>query len=186
MKSTSGILVILAGMLLFQGVRANEWNVDAETSRIGFVATYDEIPFEGRFDEFTALIRFDPENPSDGSFLITIGVASVNTDSPDRDEGMLEADWFDVESHPEATFTSLRFERLSGENEYAVTGDLTIKGITNPVTATFSWTPADSSVRLKGSADVERGDFDIGTGDWKDDDTIGFDVRIVFDLTLTQ
>ncbi len=186
MKSSAGILAILAGMLLFQGVWANEWNVDAETSRIGFVATYDEIPFEGRFDEFTALIRFDPENPSDGSFLITIGVASVDTDSPDRDEGMLEADWFDVESHPQAAFTSLRFERLSGENEYAVTGDLTIKGITNSVTATFSWTQKDSSVRLKGSADVERGDFDIGTGDWEDDDTIGFDVRIVFDLTLTQ
>lgn len=186
MKSSAGILATLAGMLLFQGVWANEWNVDAENSRVGFVATYDEIPFEGRFDEFTALIRFDPENPSDGSFLVTIGVASVDTDSPDRDEGMLEADWFDVESHPEATFTSLRFEHLPGENEYAVTGDLTIKGITKPVTAAFSWTQANSSIRLAGSADVERGDFDIGTGDWEDDDTIGFAVRIVFDLTLTQ
>lgn len=186
MTSKPGIAGTLAALLLAQGTWASDWVVAYETSSIGFVATYDEIPFEGRFGDFSARIRFDPGTLADASFEVTVNIASVDTDSPDRDEGMLEAEWFDAGRHPQARFSSSRIERLTGENEYAVKGDLTIKDTTRPVAATFLWTQAGPSAHLKGSADVKRGDFGIGSGDWEEDDTIGFDVRILFDLTLTN
>lgn len=186
MKLGRCLPVILAALLPIQPLQADEWQVDHAASRIGFVATYDEIPFEGRFHRFEARIRFDTEDPAGGSFAATIDIASVDSNSPDRDEGMLEADWFDVGEHPTATFESSAIRAVPGSDEYALEGELTIKDITRPLHATFTWNAADGSARLEGSADVRRGDFDIGSGDWADDETIGFDVRIVFDLLLEK
>jgi len=180
------VLFLLAGVLLSQGSPANDWQVDRQTSTIGFVATYDEIPFEGFFKDFTADIRFDPAAPAGGSFEVIINIASVDTNSTDRNEGMLEGDWFDTEQFPRASFSSTAFERLDGGNEFAVSGDLTIKGIARPVKLVFTWVETGASVRLKGQTNVKRGDFKLGTGDWAEDDTIGFEVRIVFDLSLVQ
>lgn len=186
MKLGRCLPVLVAALLPIQPLQADEWRVDHAASRIGFVATYDEIPFEGKFQRFEARIRFDAGDPAGGSFAATIDIASVDSDSPDRDEGMLEADWFDVGKYPTATFESSAIRKISGSGEYALDGDLTIKNITRPLRATFTWGPADGSARLEGSADVRRGDFDIGSGDWSDDDTIGFDVRVVFDLVLEK
>jgi len=186
MKTAACAAGLMAGLFFCHDVPADDWVVDHDASHLGFVATYDEIPFEGRFNDFNARIRFDPDTPSEGSFIVNVNITSVDTNSPDRDQGMLETEWFDASRHPRASFESSRFERLQGENTYTVTGDLAIKGIARPITAIFLWTRSGDAAQLKGSADVRRGDFDIGTGDWSDDDTIGFDVRIEFSLTLTK
>ncbi|MDA9981863.1 YceI family protein, partial [Gammaproteobacteria bacterium] len=117
---------------------------------------------------------------------VSISIASVDTNSTDRDEGMMEADWFDAEQFPRAGFSSTAFERLDSGNEFAVTGDLTIKDITRPVKLVFTWVETGASVHLKGQTNVKRGDFKLGAGDWAEDDTIGFEVQIVFDLKLTR
>lgn len=184
-SSIATITFLLAGLLLTQCVWASSWQVDTKTSRIGFIATYDAIEFEGFFRDFTADIHFNPRSPEEGLFEVNIGLVSVDTDSPDRDEGMLEAEWFDAGQYPHASFISSTVEQLAGEKEFAVTGNLTIKGITRPVTVSFTWTETGPSARLKGQASVNRGEFNIGSGEWAEDDTIGFDVGIVVDLTLT-
>jgi polyisoprenoid-binding protein YceI len=186
MKNTAVSISALAGLIFSQAVMSDDWRVDYDTSRLGFIATYDEIPFQGRFREFDARILFDPETPSEGSFIVTIEVASVDTDSPDRDEGMLESEWFDAAHFPAAHFESMRFERGQEQDMYTANGDLSIKGIRKPVEVMFRWTQSDASVRLNGYADITRGNFDIGTGDWADDDTIGYDVKIEFELILTK
>jgi polyisoprenoid-binding protein YceI len=184
MKRRPFFLTLAALLPLGQDLLADEWRVDQPNSRIGFVASYDEIPFEGRFHRFDARIRFEPGPSPQGSFLVDIDIGSVDTDSSDRDEGMLGSDWFDAKRHPRATFESTGFERLAGDSEYAVTGELTIKGITRSITARFVWLESGTNATLRGSADVQRGDFGVGTGDWAEDDTIGFDVQIAFDLSL--
>jgi polyisoprenoid-binding protein YceI len=180
------VLFLLGGVLLARSSSANDWQVDQQTSTIGFVATYDEISFEGFFTDFTADIHFDSTSPTGGSFEVNISIASVDTNSTDRDEGMLEADWFDAEQFPRAGFSSTAFERLDSGNDFSVTGELTIKGITRPVKLEFTWVETGPSARLKGQANVKRSDFKLGAGDWAEDDTIGFEVRIVFDLKLAR
>ena len=179
-----GFFLLLVGLLFIQASWGQQWHVRYDESKVGFVATYDEIPFEGRFEDFDADISFDPRALDQATFNVNVAVASVNSDSPDRDEGMLEQDWFDVTQHPNSSFTSTTFAKLEGTDRYEVMGDLRIKGITKPVTLVFTWEASEKSVRLFGQTHVKRTDFKVGTGDWEDDDTIGFDVQIVFDLNL--
>ena len=185
MKSKA-VAVILTGLIFSQAVMAADWLVDYAASHLGFVTSYDEIPIQGRFREFDARILFDPEAPSEGSFKVTIEIPSVDTNSPDRDEGMLESEWFDAAHYPQAYFESMRLQRDQEEDAYTAMGNLSIKGITKPVEVLFRWTQSDASARLSGYADITRGKFDIGTGDWADDDTIGFDVKIEVELVLTK
>lgn len=183
---TRAFILLFTGLLSAQSLWAREWQVNYDQSKVGFIASYDEIPFEGRFEDFQADISFDPLALDRAEFKVNVNIASVNTDSPDRDAGMLEQEWFDTARYPNSTFTSTAFVKLADTDSYEVSGDLTIKSIARPVTLVFTWTETGKSVRLHGQGDVKRSDFDVGTGEWGEDDTIGFDVQIVFDLNLHE
>ena len=176
--------IVLTGLLATENLWARDWQVNYNESKVGFVATYDEIPFEGRFENFQAIVRFDPLALDQSSFKVDVAIASVNTDSPDRDEGMLEQDFFDVSQYPSSTFTSTAFAKLPNTENYEVKGDLTIKGISKPISLVFTWQASDTNMRLQGQGNVKRTDFKVGMGDWEEDDTIGFDVQVMFDLSL--
>ncbi len=162
----------------------DEWEIDYGSSRLGFTASYDEIDFDAVFREFSGRISFDPARIDHGLFDMVVAIGSVDSESPDRDEGMLEHDWFDATRYPDATFVSTEF-RQSGESMYSVSGTLTIKGRSLPVTFDFSWSRSGDDANLEGHSVVNRNDFRIGTGEWTEDETIGFDVKIFFDLALT-
>lgn len=179
---------LLAGLLwLLPGTAAwtADWRVQHDGGGIGFVATYDEIPFDGRFRDFEAAIRFDPQALQQSRFEVNVTIASVDSDSPDRDQGMLEPEWFDAEHHPLARFETTGFSTDDGGG-FRADGELTIKGITRPVALSFTWDSDGRSARLAGETSVRRTDFEVGSGDWQEDDTIGFDVKIVFDLDLRR
>ena len=180
------LLGLLAGLLACHSLWARDWRVNYDNSKVGFIATYDEIPFEGRFEDFEAAIHFDPSTLDQASFKVNVAIASVNTDSPDRDEGMLEQDFFDVSQYPSATFTSTAFANSTNGDGYDVTGDLAIKGIFKSILLNFTWEVSGNTAQLHGQGSVKRTDFKVGTGDWEEDDTIGFDVQIVFDLSLQE
>jgi polyisoprenoid-binding protein YceI len=164
---------------------AADWKMDAGQSRLGFVASYDRVPFETRFERFTANLRFDAAQPAEGRIEIAIEMTSVNSRSPDRDEGMRAPEWFHTARFPTARFVSRRI-LPSGDGTFRVGGDLTIKGITRAVEIPARWSEKEGVARLQGEAAVRRTDFEVGTGDWKTDDTVGFDVRIFFDLQFRK
>ena len=86
----------------------------------------------GRFGEFSGTIHID-EDPSKSWAEATIKAASIDTANPDRDEHLRSPDFLDAENHPELTFRSTSVEHKRG-NDFEVVGDLTIRGVTNPVT----------------------------------------------------
>jgi polyisoprenoid-binding protein YceI len=177
---------VLSALALWTAVTAAaDWAPDPSRSTLGFVASYDRVPFETRFERFAAAVHFDPARPAEGRIEVTIETASVNSRSADRDEGMQGAEWFDSAKFPTARFASSRIA-AAGDGRFRMNGTLTIKDITRAVEIPFRWTQSDGAARLAGEAAVRRTDFDVGTGDWKTDDTIGFDVRIVFDLQLAR
>lgn len=178
-------IVLFWALLTTQSAAASEWEVVEPNSRIGFVATYDGIPFEGWFRSFDARIRFDPAAVA-GSFEVRINTASVDSNSRDRDDGMRQGEWFGVEAHPVATFRAERFERTSGDR-YRALGELSIKGNAKGVEVPFAWRRlSDDEAVLEAETVVDRRAFDIGSGDWADDDTIGFEVTIVARLRLSR
>jgi len=108
-----------------------KWVVDQTHSSVDFSIKHLMISkVKGSFNEFNATIEADVNDLSSGSIQFTVDANSIDTRNTDRDNHLRSADFFDVENHPTMTFVSKQIEKKA-ENEYIVTGDLTIRGITN-------------------------------------------------------
>lgn len=164
---------------------AEIWRVVPEKSKIGFIATYDGIPFEAVFQIYQATIKFDPHQLDQASFKVEIQMGSVDSQSPDRDEGMKTEEWFSTTTYPMAQFTSISFESVDTDN-YQVRGELSIKDITRIAELAFSWKTQGDNKILDLSSILRRSDFDIGIGEWADDEIIGFDVEVKAYLYLQR
>jgi polyisoprenoid-binding protein YceI len=88
---------------------------------------------KGSFHSFDANITADPEDLTTASIEFTVDVSSVDTRNSDRDAHLRSPDFFDADNHPKITFKAVSIQK-TGDNEYAVTGDLTIRGVTHPET----------------------------------------------------
>jgi polyisoprenoid-binding protein YceI len=87
----------------------------------------------GRFNDVDVTGTVDPEHPEQTALDVTIDVASLNTHNVQRDNDLRGSTFLELEKYPTITFRSTKAEQ-TGPDRYAVTGDLTIKGITRPVT----------------------------------------------------
>lgn len=105
------------------------YTLDPAHSRIGFWLRHAMVTkVRGEFTEFDSSLSYGEKNAASA----VIKVASINTNNDDRDNHLRSDDFFAVETYPEITFTATEFN-ING-NAGTVTGDLTIKGITKPVT----------------------------------------------------
>lgn len=111
------------------------WTLDSEHTTIGFNATHLLISeVSGKFLDFSGTVKsINDENFSNADVALTIFTNSVNTDNAERDKHLCTEDFFNCKKYPEMTFKSTRIRKLTGK-EYKVYGDLTINGITKPVT----------------------------------------------------
>ena len=143
------------------------YTIDPSHSRIGFVARHAMVTkVRGAFGDFAGTITVDGENPAASSAELTIQAKSIDTRNADRDAHLRSNDFFDMDSYPEITFRSTAVERVS-DTEYRVTGDLTIKGTTKPVTIDFEYTGAatdpfgNQRIGFEGSTTVNRKDWGV-------------------------
>jgi polyisoprenoid-binding protein YceI len=135
-------------------------------STLKFTATYQGEAFTGRFEQFDAAIRFDPADLADSRFEVRIPLASARTDNAERDEMLLEPEFFDAKAKPEARYEATKFTKLK-DGRWRADGTLTLRGVRKPVPLVFSWTPGAHPV-LVGEAVVNRLDFGVGSGEWDD------------------
>jgi len=143
------------------------YTIDPTHSRIGFVARHAMVTkVRGSFNEFEGTGYFDAGNPTSSHLQLTIQAASIDTRNADRDGHLKGNDFFDMERYPEITFASTSVEQVDGDN-YRVTGDLTIKGVTKPVTVDFEYdgTAVDpygnTRVGFEGKTTVNRKDWGV-------------------------
>ncbi len=114
------------------GYVAGTWDLDPVHSTIGFVARHLMVSkVRGQFTSFEAQIVTAP-NPLDSTATATIDLSSVSTGNEMRDNDLRSTNFFDVETHPKMTFASTGV-RADGD-ALLVDGDLTIRGVTKPVT----------------------------------------------------
>ncbi len=122
------LVLSLTGLL-----EARQWKLDPAHSSVSFEVKHMVITtVVGKFDQFSVTFVSDKDDFSDGQIQATIQVNSINTDNKTRDDHLRSADFFDAANFPTITFVSKRFEK-TGENQYKISGDLTIRGITKPV-----------------------------------------------------
>jgi polyisoprenoid-binding protein YceI len=108
------------------------WEIDPAHTAIAFVAKYLMVTkVRGHFSEFSGFVEV-AERPEDSTAEITIKSASIDTGTADRDKHLRSADFLDVEHFPELRFRSTSVE-FPGEDRITVTGDLTIRDVTQSV-----------------------------------------------------
>ncbi len=156
--------------------------VQAPGSTLVFATQYDGEVFTGKFGNFQTRVSFDPASLATSKLDVTIGLAGTKTGNDDRDSTLSGSDFFNVGKFAQAHYTASKFRALGG-NEYAADGELTLRGVTKPVTLTFSWTPGPQPV-LAGKAVVKRLDFGVGGGDWADTGTIPNEVAVSTKVVL--
>ena len=109
----------------------NKWALDPSHSEIEFKVRHMMITnVKGSFDKFN--IDVDGSDITTANITVNIDAASITTNSTDRDNHLKSADFFDVENYPNLRFVSTSFTKKS-DNEYTLTGNLTIKDVTKEV-----------------------------------------------------
>jgi polyisoprenoid-binding protein YceI len=113
--------------------KPGSWKIDPNHSRITFSIRHLFSRVPGNFDTFSGSIQFDPEKPATGSTQIEIDPKSIDTKVERRDNDLRGPDFFDVEKYPTITFRSTGVRDL-GDGKLQVVGNLTMRGVTKPVT----------------------------------------------------
>lgn len=141
--------------------------LDPTHTRIGFVARHAMVTkVRGSFNEFEGTGRFDATDPANSSLALTIQAKSIDTRNPDRDAHLRSNDFFAMDEHPEIRFQSSAIEQ-TGDTTFAVTGDLTIKGVTKPVTVDLDYTGTsvdpfgNRRLGLEGGTTINRKDWGV-------------------------
>ena len=150
--------------------------VQAPGSTLAFASKYDGEVFTGKFSNFTTTLNFDPAKLASSKLDVVIPLAGTKTGNADRDSTLLDTDFFNVGKFAQARYTATKFRSLGG-NQYAADGTLSLRGVSKPVTLTFTWTPGAQPI-LNGKATVKRLDFGVGGGDWADTTTLPNEVAV--------
>jgi len=136
MKRLTNLLFLLLFVSLINAQTKNEnvWVVDKAHSKIGFAVTHLLISeVEGYFKDFDLKVVTDREDFVDAKIEFTAKTASIFTDNEKRDAHLRSDDFFNSEKFPEMKFVSKSFKKV-GKNKYKLTGDLTIRDVTKPIT----------------------------------------------------
>lgn len=146
-------------------VTTGTWAIDPSHTEIGFTVRHLVSKVRGKFETFEGTI-VAAEDITASSVNVSIDLASVNTGTADRDAHLRSGDFFNAEENPKMTFVSTGI-KAKGDNEFVVTGDLSIKGITKSVdlTTEFLGEGADpwggTRVGLEATTTISRKEFGI-------------------------
>jgi len=143
------------------------WTIDASHTRIGFVARHAMVTkVRGAFNEFEGTAIVDGTSLTASSVSVTIKAASIDTRNDQRDGHLRSNDFLAMDEYPEITFVSTGVTP-AGATSLELTGDLTIKGVTNPVTVPFEFeglaTDPFGNLRagFEGAVTINRKDYGI-------------------------
>ncbi|WP_310529734.1 YceI family protein [Nocardioides sp.] len=143
-----------------------DYTLDTAHTRLGFVARHAMVTkVRGQFGAFEGTASIDTATPANSKIDLTIDVTSVDTGNGDRDGHLKSGDFFDTETYPSIRFVSTDVTRDG--DVWAVTGDLTIKDVTKPVTIDFEQTGSaldpfgNTRVGFEGETTVNRKDFGL-------------------------
>ncbi|MEP7169297.1 MAG: YceI family protein [Bacteroidota bacterium] len=168
MKKTILILTTVA-LLSFKADETSKWNLDNAHAKVGFTVTHLMMSdVDGYFKTVTASVTSSNADFTDAVAEMTAQVNSVSTDNEKRDGHLQNADFFDAVKFPTITFKSVSFKKTATANNYTVTGNLTMHGITKPVTlnafARTGINPMNQKITtgFKITGEINRKDFGVG------------------------
>jgi polyisoprenoid-binding protein YceI len=145
------------------------WEIDAVHSSVGFSVRHMMVStVRGHFTVMRGQLHIDEQEPAQSWVEAQVDAASVDTRNAQRDVHLRSGDFFDVERYPLITFKSTRVERV-GDQEFTVTGDLTMHGVTRAVTFDVDYSGQSNIMGhqragLSARTKINRKDFDLTYG----------------------
>ncbi len=143
------------------------YTIDASHSRFGFVARHAMVTkVRGSFNDFEGTATIDGANPANSSVRVAIKVDSIDTRNAQRDEHLRTNDFLDAATHPEITFVSTSISHDGGD-DFEVTGDLTIRGLTKSITLPLEFQGSatdpfgNARIGFEGSVVINRKDWGV-------------------------
>ena len=141
-----------------------EWAIDPAKSEVRFTIT--KFGFEdvtGVFRESEGVVRYDPARPAESAIRWRVRVASVLTDATNRDRSLQGPDYFDAARFPFLSFESRAVRPLAADR-LEVSGDITIRGVTRPLTITVRPRAAAAGPVFESDFEINRYDFGVVGG----------------------
>ena len=180
------IALVAAGALSIAAVSVSAIaQVDAAKSSVTATGKQLGVPMDIKFGKFDAAVNYNPANVAASTAKVDIDVTSVDVGSKEYNDELKKKDWFDTAKYPKATFVSSTFEPGAG-GKVAVVGKLTIKGITQDVTAPVTFKQEGANQVFEGAFPVKRNAFKVGDGEWKDTSVVSDDVTIKFRVVIAK
>jgi len=144
-----------------------DYDLDTTHTQLGFTARHAMVTkVRGTFAEFEGQLHIDGSDPTASSGYLRMLAHSIDTGVQQRDEHLRSNDFFDMANFPEVTFTSTSVEHVA-DSDYRITGELTIKDITKPVTMDMTYTGfatdpfGNKRLGLEGSVTINRKDWGL-------------------------
>lgn len=165
------ITLFLSFILVSAAVMAQTtWKADPYHSKLGFTVTHlgiADVP--GHFGKYDVTIKASKPDFSDAVVEMTADIASIDTRVEPRNQHLKSADFFDAEKYPTMSFKSTSIKK-TGKNKYDLSGNLTMHGVTKPVTVTMLYRGTTANPNAKGApvagiqitGTIKRSDFNIG------------------------
>jgi len=167
-KAFAAASLALVFALAGQAVAAPQtWTIDPNHSQVGFSIRHFFSKVPGNFQKFSGSIVYDQANPTASSVKVSIDAASINTQNDKRDNHLRSEDFFFVEKFPTLTFESTKVTPGTESGKLKVEGNLTMRGVTKPVTLDATFLGAGPSMNgeqrsgFEAIAKVNRKDFGI-------------------------
>ncbi|MCB0393857.1 MAG: polyisoprenoid-binding protein [Bdellovibrionales bacterium] len=160
-------LVVLFAMLVTNSAFAAKFSLDHAHSEVGFEVKHLVLfDVKGRFDKFSGEFEFDDKTGNLTNVMATIEADSINTNEPDRDKHLRSADFFETSKFKTITFKGKKVNK-SGNKPVSISGDLTIHGVTKPVTlnleyqgiAQDAW--GNTKLGFKATGEIDRKEFGL-------------------------
>jgi polyisoprenoid-binding protein YceI len=178
------VTTAMLAMLLATPLAARDWQVDAGASRLRFTGTAQGESFQGEFKRFTPTVALEPGKPESAKIGVEVDVTSVDTRNKERDDALATAEFFGFDRFPKARFRTTSCKAGKAAGAYLCEAELTIRDKTRKLAFPFTFREADGQATLEARVTLKRLDYDVGTGEWAETDTVANEVEVDVQLKL--
>jgi len=158
---------------------------NAAKSSLKFTFEQAGAAASGNFKKFTTVLIYDEKNLAASSLNVRVEIASVDTQEPERDAMLKDADLFNAAKYPAATFVASSLAKRADGGLEAV-GKLTIRDTTHDLRLPLTLKPTADGLELSGKTAIKRLDYGVGQGEMKATDSVGDQVKIDYAVSLVR
>jgi len=162
LKALLTSLALVAALTFTNPAQALEWALNKGGSRITFEMIAADGSLTGQFEQFEAEIRFDPDYLDITEISAAVDMNTVSTGNPSYDDMLRGPQWFDTQTYPAAGFTATALQESAADGQYALQGNLTIRGVSAPIAIPVTIRIERGDAHVTGETAIDRQSFGLG------------------------